>query len=184
MKVLHVYSHDNPRLAMYVSLLSQAMPADVECVFADNASDMRRAIKDFHPDIIHQHGRFPVPVVADSHVSPQLSRLVINTHGETVDTRAAYAVIARSPYELTVLKTERKELVQNPLITRTITFREAADAIVTIYRRVIDSHPLELIPAETRHFLAVLLKAGLLGDKGWVQDQWSTVNVQVGTSTY
>ena len=172
MKVLHVYSHDNPRLAMYVSLLSQAMPADVECVYVDNAPDMRRAVKDFRPDITHQHGRFHVATGA---APTPPSRLIVSPHGEEVDVHHAYTVIARSPYELTTLQTERKELVRNPLITRAITFQEAAGAIAGIYRRVMDSNPLELMDAATRHFLAVALKAGLLGDKGWVSDdsQWN-----------
>ena len=166
MKVLHVYSHDNPRLAKYVSLLLQAMPADVECVFADNASDVRLAIKDFQPDIIHQHGK---PIV----FAASRARLVVSPHGETVDTSKAYAVIARSPYELTCHDTERKELVRNPLITKTITFDEAAAATHTVYQRVMDSHPLELMNVSTRHLLALLLKAGLLGHKEWVMEQWS-----------
>ena len=82
----------------------------------------------------------------------------------------AYVVIARSPYELTCHATERKELVRNPLITKTITFDEAAAAIHTVYQRVIDSHPLELMDVGTRTLLAFLLKAGLLGDKAWVKD--------------
>ena len=179
MKVLHVYRHDNPRLAKYVSLLSQAMSADVECVFADNASDVRLAVKDFHPDIIHQHGlpidnlrldnlRYPTPP----------ARLVISPHGETVDTSKAYVVIARSPYELTCHDTERKELVRNPLITKTITFEEAAAAIHTVYQRVMDSHPLELMNAGTRTLLALLLKAGLLGDKEWVKEDLRLDNLR------
>ena len=174
MKVLHVYRHDNPRLAEYVRLLSQAMPADVECAFADNASDVRLGIKDFQPDIIHQHGQ---PTANNQYPIPP-TRLVVSPHGETVDIAKAYAVIARSPYELSSCDTERKELVRNPLITKTITFEEAAAAIHIVYQRVMDSHPLELMDTNTRHLLAVLLKAGLLGDKGWVNGQCSTVNGQ------
>ena len=171
MKVLHVYRHDNPRLAKYVSLLSQAMSADVECVFADNASDVRLAVKDFQPDIIHQHGQ-PIDNLRLDNLrcSTAPARLVISPHGETVDTSKAYVVIARSPYELTCHATERKELVRNPLITKTITFDEAAAAIHTVYQRVMDSHPLELMDVGTRTLLAFLLKAGLLGDKAWVKD--------------
>ena len=171
MKVLHVYRHDNPRLAKYVSLLAQAMPEDVECVFADTASDVRLALKDFLPDIIHQHGQ---PIV----FAASRARLVISPHGESVDTSRAYAVIARSPYELTCHDTERKELVRNPLITKTITFDEAAAVIHTVYRRVMDSHPLELMNADTRHLLAILLKAGLLGHKEWVSDELKMRNLQ------
>ena len=171
MKVLHVYRHDNPRLAKYVSLLSQAMSADVECVFADNASDVRLAVKDFQPDIIHQHGQPIDNLRLDNLRHPTApARLVISPHGETVDTSKAYVVIARSPYELTCHATERKELVRNPLITKTITFDEAAAAIHTVYQRVMDSHPLELMDVGTRTLLAFLLKAGLLGDKAWVKD--------------
>ena len=171
MKVLHVYRHDNPRLAKYVSLLSQAMSADVECVFADNASDVRLAVKDFQPDIIHQHGQPIDNLRLDNLRHPTApARLVISPHGETVDTSKAYVVIARSPYELTCHATERKELVRNPLITKTITFDEAAAAIHTVYQRMMDSHPLELMDVGTRTLLAFLLKAGLLGDKAWVKD--------------
>lgn len=179
MKVLHVYRHDNPRLAKYVSLLSQAMSADVECVFADNASDVRLAVKDFQPDIIHQHGQ-PIDNLRLDNLrcSTAPARLVISPHGETVDTSKAYVVIARSPYELTCHATERKELVRNPLITKTITFDEAAAAIHTVYQRVMDSHPLELMNASTRTLLAFLLKAGLLGDKAWVADNLRLDNLQ------
>ena len=173
MKVLHVYRHDNPRLAEYVRLLSQAMPADVECAFADNASDVRLGIKDFQPDIIHQHGQ--------TSYSLSGARLIVSPHGEATDNTKAYAVIARSPYELSSCDTERKELVRNPLITKTITFEEAAAAIHIVYQRVMDSHPLELMDTNTRHLLAILLKAGLLGDKGWVNGQCSMFNVQCST---
>ena len=168
MRILHVYRHDNPRLAEYVSLLSQAMPADVECAFADNASDVRLAIKDFLPDIIHQHGQTNYSLLG--------ARLIVSPHGETTDNTKAYAVIARSPYELSSCNMERKELVRNPLITKTITFEEAAAAVRIVYQRVMDSHPLELMDGKTRRLLAILLKAGLLGDKGWVNGQWPMVD--------
>lgn len=174
MKTLHVYSHSNPRLAMYVSLLSQAMPADVECVYSDNASDVRLAANDFRPDIVHQHGRLPAALQAavvralqaDDGRPP--ARLVVSLHGEQPDTAMAYATIARSPYELAACTAERKEMIQNPLITKTITFQEAAAAVAAVYARVLNSDPLELMDEATRHFLAVTLKAGLLGDRRWV----------------
>ena len=162
MRILHVYRHDNPRLAEYVSLLMQAMPADVECAFADNASDVRLALKEYRPDIIHQHGQ--------TSYSFSGARLVVSPHGEATDNAKAYAVIARSPYELSSCDMERKELVRNPLITKTITFDEAAAAIRIVYQRVMDSHPLELMDGKTRRLLAILLKVGVLGDKGWVSD--------------
>ena len=168
MRILHVYRQDNPRLAEYVSLLSQAMPADVECAFADNASDVRLAIKEFRPDIIHQHGQTNYSLLG--------ARLIVSPHGETTDNTKAYVVIARSPYELASCNLERKELVRNPLITKTITFEEAAADIRIVYQRVMDSHPLELMDTKTRHLLAILLKAGLLGDKGWVNGQWPMVD--------
>ena len=80
MKVLHVYRHDNPRLAKYVSLLSQAMPADVECAFADNASDVRLGIKDFCPDIIHQHGRFAAVWAEGRDCPHKTPRLIVSPH--------------------------------------------------------------------------------------------------------
>jgi len=170
MKVLHAYSKDSPRLARYVSLLIQAMPPDVECAFADNASDLRRGCQEYQPDIIHQHGRFPA-VWTDGRVCPHKTpRLIVSPHGEPTDNENAYAVIARSPYELQHLDTPRKVLVRNPLITTTITFEEAAETIRALYRRVMDSHPLELMDAATRRALAAMLKAGLLGDKRWVTD--------------
>ena len=146
---------------MYVNLLMQNIPAGVECVSADNSPAVSRALRDFQPDIIHRHGMTPGEVSSKA-------RLVVSPHGEAVGTNGAYVVIARSPYELASIAAEHKELVRNPLITKTISFAEAAADIAAVYRRVMDSNPAELLNADTRHLLAVLLKAGLSGDKRWV----------------
>ena len=153
---------------MYVNLLSQAMPADVECVFADTPSDIRHACVDFRPDIIHLHGR-QTAVTEGLPVPPP--RIVVSPHGENVDTASAYAVIARSPYELNHLHDSRKTMVRDPLITSTITFDEAAAVISAVYRRVMNSDPLQLMDQTTRQAMAVMLATGICGDSRWYVGQ-------------
>jgi hypothetical protein len=168
MKVLHVYSHDTPSLAMYVYQLINALPKGIECMTADNEADMQKACKSFMPNIIHQHGAALVKNDTEA-------RLIISPHGEKINTERAFAVIVRSPYELAQQNNSRCEMVRNPLITTTTDFNEAAKAISTVYQRVMDSQPLQLMNSQTRQAQATIIKVGICGDKQWVSN--SNINV-------
>ncbi|MBP5339790.1 MAG: hypothetical protein J6Z14_10925 [Prevotella sp.] len=152
MKVCHVYSQDNPQLARYVSLLCDAMPPDVECMSEGNGSCS--VVSGSSADIIHLHGQAACKL-------PKGARLVVSPHGETEGDSRAYATIARSQLEARRLHRERVEVVRNPLVTKTTDFQQAATHIAAIYRRVLDSNPLERMDADTRQALATLLKAAI-----------------------
>lgn len=161
MKVCHVYNQDNPQLARYVSMLCAAMPADVVCVAEGDGST---------PDIVHLHGQAALKL-------PKGARLVVSPHGETPGDSRAYATIARSQLEARRLHTERTEVVQNPLVTKATDFRQAASQMAAIYRRVLNSNPLERMDASTRQALATLLNAALT-------PQLSTASPQLQIANY
>lgn len=167
MKVCHVYSQDNPQLARYVSLLCDAMPPDVECMSEGNGSCS--VVSGSSADIIHLHGQAACKL-------PKGARLVVSPHGETDGDSRAYATIARSQLEARRLHTERIEVVQNPLVTKTTDFQQAASHIAAIYRRVLDSNPLERMDADTRQALATLLNAGLTPQLSIANCQLSITN--------
>ena len=171
MKVLHLYSQKRSLLANYVSQLCKYLPQDVECAVADNGQDFRKECKAFRPDIVHQHG-----IVSISNINSQIPilspryRLVLTPHGDDVFSNKAYAIIARSQMESDRIAFRRTEVVRNPIITKTTDFAEAAASMVRIYQRVMDSHPLPLMDDNTRRSMAMLLKAGICGDRRWVQN--------------
>lgn len=165
LKILHTYPKGDTLTARYLSLLSDAMRGRVECATCDEKADFRRLYEELKPDIVHQHG--PTTVT-----TPANCRRVITANGAaataiTTDSHAYYAVIARSQIEARRLKLPRTEVILNPLITKTTTFEEAAAKTLHVYRRVMDSNPLEQLDADSRHLLATALKVGLLGDKRW-----------------
>ena len=161
MKILHVYDQSNKHLAHYVSELCRSLAGRVDCMTADDAKTLRRVYASFQPAIVHQHGHAIGEV-------PAASRLVVSPHGEETDSKNAYAVIARSAIEARRLGRQRVETVQDPLITKTITFAEASDRLLAVYQRVMDSHPLELLNTDSRRALAILLKGALRGDRRWL----------------
>ena len=161
MKILHVYDPNNKQLAHYVSELCRSLTGRADCMASDDAQPLRRVCASFCPDIVHQHGRAIGEI-------PGTARLVVSPHGEETDCRNAYVVIARSAIEARRLGCRRMETVQNPLITKTITFAEASNKLMAVYQRVMDSHPLELMNDDARRALATLLKAGLRGDRRWL----------------
>lgn len=161
MKILHVYDQSNKQLAHYVSELSRFLSGKADCMTVDDAKSLRRGFASFCPDIVHQHGHAigEMPVTA---------RLVVSLHGEKIDHHNAYVFIARSEIEARRLGCQRVETVWNPLITKTISFAEAADKLMAVYQRVMNSHPFELMNDDTRSALATLIKAGIRGDRRWL----------------
>lgn len=162
MKVLHVCSSHNAMAAQYAAMLGKAMPTTVETLTADDGTEARRAYNRFQPDIVHLHGQVEAAL-------PEEARIVVTAHGDEIS-RQAIVVVARSEMERKRLAKvqPRVEVVRNPIITKTITQAEAAQRMLTIYGRAFDSNPLAMISQDERHALAILLKAGITGDKQWV----------------
>lgn len=164
MKVLHICSSHNPMAAQYAAMLGKAMQAMVETLIVEEEK-AHHVCRSFQPDIVHLHGDVKMPL-------PGSARIVVSAHGDPI-AREAYVVVARSEMERKRLaETQpRVEVVRNPLITRSISQAQAAGKMLTIYQRVADSNPLALLDAKDRQELAILLKAGITGDKRWVEPE-------------
>lgn len=167
MKVLHVYSSLLPMHAHYVSMLTKAMANadDVECSSLAEPKGIADQCRQWHPDIVHLHGAIDCPTLPHC-------RLVVSAHGQQPARHDYYAVIAQSPMEHDRLASSfpRIETILNPIITRTISPQQAADQVVKVYRKVMDSNVLELMDAPSVSMLHILLKAGIAGDHRWIEE--------------
>lgn len=165
-KVLHLYDNRLSTYAHFVNSLTSAMPNNqVETDIVNSNDAVMDRCRQWKPDIVHLHGSIAPQL-------PQGVRLVVTPHGENTSVSGAYVIVARSQMECKRLKEaglQRVEIVLNPIITRTISFKEAADQYCAIYRRVMDSNVRQLMSDDTLHMLHLLLKAAIMGDRRWVE---------------
>jgi hypothetical protein len=64
---------------------------------------------------------------------------------------------------------DRIETIANPIITRTTTARELVGKTYAVYQKVMASDVLELMDKTTRNAMRCMLKAGITGDRRWVE---------------
>lgn len=169
-KILHVYPKNEPLTARYVHLLMDKIKSKA----TDNAAEFKAICQEWQPDIIHQHGSVDIKWQGDY-------RWVISPNGLQSPFTSYYAVIARSPLEAEHLREAgvlRVETVMNPLITKQVDFTTTAEQLMRIYRKVMNSDPLDLMDDDTREALPVILKAGICGDKRWVEQNLPIPSVQ------
>lgn len=161
-KVIHIYPQNNPTIANYVSIVTEALKAGFEIQLTDEVSNFRALCKAMHPDIVHMHGNVTCSI-------PSYARLVLMPHGKNV-VRKSYVTIARSEIEKDALSSQytRLEIVRNPLVTKTATFPQAINQLSEIYHKVMDSDVLPLLDESTLQMFRFLLKAGITEDKRWV----------------
>lgn len=162
-KIIHVYAKNDSMAANYVSMLTKAMKETTDMRSADDLVTFRQMCSESMPDIVHLHGTMRVP--------QGNYRLVLTAHGHPVDETNYYVVIARSKMEAARTEFPRVEIVKNPLITKTTTIDETAKNMLRIYQKVMDTNVIQLMNADTREALRMLLKAGICGDKQWVEKQ-------------
>ena len=149
-------------VANYINKMMAAMEGYVRVRQTDEMVTFRQMCKEERPDIVHVHA---LPAFSTDGI-----RMVITPHGRQVDTGRAYVVIARSQMEARRLNDPRIEVVRNPILTKTTTVDETARKLLRIYQKVMDSNVLELMDEETRTTMPVLLKAGICGDRRWVEE--------------
>ena len=164
LRILHIHPKDDMQLAQYVSLLKETMAQDAESIVTDESKSVRQLCNDFHPDIIHIHGKVDTQW-------PDDVRLVVTPHGHQAPYHA-YVFIARSPMEKDHLSNihKRVTIIRNPIITRTTTAQDLRAKTMAVYRQVMDSHVLPLMDADTLQAMRLLLKIGITGDKRWIGD--------------
>ena len=182
MTVLHLYPEVDSMIRQHVDML-RAYGAGTE------------ADADGLPAIVHVHGCWDHNVVSQAErLRRQGARLVFTPHGGlepwVVSQRRltekaaktllwqrrlvqhAYVVIAEGRVEAQNLAelgwTPRTETVRNAVVTKSVTPEAMAKQTVAIYRKVMDSHTLQLMGDDTRQLLRLALKAGITGDRRWV----------------
>ena len=148
-------------VANYIHKMMAAMEGQVHSRQCDEMGAFRQMCKDERPDIVHIHA---MPAFSVDGI-----RMVVTPHGQQVDTDRAYVVIARSQMEARRINAPRVEVVRNPILTKTTTIDETAKKLLRIYQKVMDSNVLELMDNDTLHALPILLKAGICGDKRWLE---------------
>ena len=173
-RILHIFQKDDSMAHNYVDQLTRAMQEQVETRSTDDTDEALRLYTEWQPHIVHRHGAATLRTQENS------IRLVLQPNGNTVTTQHYYAIIARSQMEARRLGLPRTEIIHNPLITRTTTIGNAAEQTMRVYRKVMNTNPLELMDEPTRRMLALLLKAGITGDRRWIADQPQSLFSQEG----
>jgi hypothetical protein len=95
----------------------------------------------------------------------------------------AYAVITLGKMERLSFQAlgwnPRIEEVHNAVTTNTISPNEMAAQTFAIYQKVMDSNTLELMDDLTLRALKVIIKAGIMGDKRWVEQEAQEVDARL-----
>jgi len=169
MRVLHLYSPEEPQIAQYVSMLMQALSGKVESLVTNNRAEAMLLLKSEKPDLLHLHGGIDI-----SNLPYNIRRL--NTPSGVISHLPHVPVyIARSNMEAQRLKNSFAKsknvhivVVRNAMITRTTTTNEMVENTFFIYQKLLDSNPWELMNETTRNMLAAVIKASICGDKCWI----------------
>jgi hypothetical protein len=169
--------------------------ADVRAT--DSPSDFKTICRQMEPDIVHCHGCWLYAIVHAANTARKNgARVVLSPHGQLEpwileekslqeklhktllwqkgSVEHAYALIAFGNMEqkhLRLLKwNQRIEVIRNCVITNSLTPQEMCSQTFAVYQKVMDSNVLEQMDESTQRLLAVILKAGITGDRRWVQE--------------
>ncbi|MBQ8711627.1 MAG: glycosyltransferase [Prevotella sp.] len=195
MKILHLYPENEPLVAGHVRMLQQTDSTDNA---VDGAPAELQRAGDRLPDIVHIHGCWQYGVVRQAlGYHRQGVRIVFTPHGglepwmvkeRRLSEKLAktllwqrrlaeysYVVIAQGKMEAEALSAlgwnPRIEVIRNAVITNSITQAAMVKATYEVYRKVMDSNTRELMGTASQQLLAMLLKAGITGDRRWVAGQ-------------
>jgi len=199
MKILHYYPTDPQGvIAPYVIMLCEGMGLECTNERTPSASEAMQHLRNSHYDILHIHGCWHNSLWRIGRTALSAgTRLVVSPHGQlepwvagqnywkeklpkTVAyqrgiVRRAYAVVVQGKMEEECIRrlgwNPRTVVVRNCLVTQSTTRRDMTRQHFLLYRRVMDSNPLELMTDSTRLTLRQLLKAGITGDARWLREQ-------------
>lgn len=179
MKTLHLYPTDDPLIAAHVAMLQEN-----EESFSGQ------------PDIVHVHGCWRYNVVRQAmRAHRQGARIVITPHNGLAPwiiserrmteklsktllwqrrmVESAYVIIAQGPVESEALTqlgwNPRIETIRNAVVTNSITQEAMRRQTLDVYRKVLDSNTIEQMGNDCRRLMTMLLKAGITGDRRWVE---------------
>ncbi len=208
MRILHYYDKADDMISQHVKMLTDHMGHDTENHAVAEAEQARTLIRGGHYDILHLHGCWRNSSWGIVNLAfRQGARLVVTPHGglepwvrqegrfkeklpkqliyQRSIIKRAYAIIIQGSMEQECLQqlawNTRTLIIRNAVITNTTTPQEMGQQTCQLYRKILDSNPLELMTDDTRNLLKALLSAGITGDKRWVHlttptvlptDQW------------
>lgn len=195
-KILHIFPKNNADIAEFVKLLVSNMNSDETVVDSTSSlTEMRKQLKHDRPDILHLHGCWWTGASRAVNQAIHLGvRIVITPHGELEPwiihdrfiteklpklalyqrniVKRAYAVIVMGRMEQHCIQklkwNPRIEIIRNPLITQSITPREAALQYTAIYRKVMSSDVYSLMDERTQQTFSSILKVGIADDARWI----------------
>jgi hypothetical protein len=205
MNILHIYPKNNELIQSHVQLLVEGLKQSATVVVADNTKSFYQQARDVQADIIHIHGANQMVQTKAMRCALKLNiRTVVTPHGQLQpfafellppQQRAAMSLVQSEFIEgayavITLGKMERQsflnlgwnprvEEVHNAVTTNTISPNEMAAQTFAIYKKVMDSNTLELMDNLTLRALKVIIKAGIMGDKRWVEQEAQEVDARL-----
>lgn len=195
MNILHYYPASDSMIRHYATMLEQSMSTGTVCFFATDLQQGLRLLQMADIQILHVHGCWRTSAARLYRAARKRGvRLVISPHGQLepwiVNTnywsnklprmmafqrsmiRKSYTVVVQGNMELECMKrlgwNPRVVVVRNPIITCLTTPQQTALQLHTLYRRIMDSNPLQLMDNATLNMLRTVIKAGICKDLRWL----------------
>lgn len=197
MNVLHIYPRSNELIQRHVQLLVEGLRQSANVQVADNKKSLYQQARDFEADIIHVHGVNQMLQAKSFRCAKKLGiRCVLTLHGQlqpfALETlmaqqragillvqkdfvQSVYAVITFGKMETSYFKelawNPRIEEIHNAVTTNTISPTEMVAKTFAVYQKVMDSNTREKMDPHTLSALRVIIKASIMGDKRWVENE-------------
>ncbi len=196
MNILHYYDKSDSITTQYMAMLGRMSFHETTMFFASDYQEAVKILQLTDIDILHIHGCWRTSAARlYAQVCKQATRLVVSPHGqlepwffrqrfwkEKLPKRilfqrrmvsSAYAVVVEGSMEAECLHrlgwNSRIVVIRNPLVTSFITPEENIRQLAALYRRVMDSNPIELMRPETISTLRLAIKAGIVLDIRWLR---------------
>lgn len=186
-------------VAKHVGILNEGIQNSAETKCASTFGEAKAIIREWQPDIVHCHGCWNYWVVkAGNSARRQGARVVLSPHGQLEPwvkkekdlkdklpmlwqkgfVESAYCIITFGKMEEKFLRklkwNPRVEVIHNALITNSISRQEMSTQTFAVYQKVMDSNVLELMDEDTLKLLAIIIKAGIMGDARWLEPHRET----------
>lgn len=185
-------------ITKHVSILTEGMCHSAEVKTATSFNEFKTIYRQLQPDIVHGHGCWLYMIGSAANFAIKNgSRFILSPHGQLEPwifedkpfkekinktllwqkkcVANAYALIAFGKMEykhLNELKwNNRIEVIHNSLITNSISIKEMCSQTFSVYQKVLDSNVLELMSKASQHYLSLILKASITGDRRWIQEE-------------
>ena len=206
MRILHYYDKKDNLVSQHVKMLADNSVMGVENFLASESEQARTLLQGTPFDLLHLHGCWRNSSRSIAHMAlRQGTRLVLTPHGQLQSwiqedrfwqeklpkrilyqqelVRQAYAVVVQGSMEQECLDrlawNPRTVVIRNAVLTNSTSPQEMARQTFDVYRKVMDSNPLELMTDDTRSLLKNILIAGITGDQRWIDSDRSAAPADI-----